>query len=92
MLGFTLHNITEGIGSRAAGEGAAPLSAFVWLALLAGAPAILGMWFGSLAYSPQWAALALAIGAGAILQVIVEVGVYLWRLDERWKPGRSRSA
>jgi zinc transporter, ZIP family len=43
--------------------------------------------FGSLAYSPHWAALALAIGAGAILQVIVEVGVYLWRLDGRWKTG-----
>ena len=45
------------------------------------------MWLGSLAYSPHWAALALAVGAGAILQVIVEVGVYLWRLDDRWKTG-----
>jgi zinc transporter, ZIP family len=88
VLGFTLHNITEGIGIAAPlVKEPPPLSAFVWLALLAGAPAILGMWFGSLAYSPQWAALALAIGAGAILQVIVEVGVYLWRLDARWKTG-----
>ena len=88
VLGFTLHNITEGIGIAAPlVKEPPPLSAFVWLALLAGAPAILGMWFGSLAYSPHWAALALAIGAGAILQVIVEVGVYLWRLDDRWKTG-----
>ena len=88
VLGFTLHNITEGIGIAAPlVKEPPPLSAFVWLALLAGAPAILGMWFGSLAYSPQWAALALAIGAGAILQVIVEVAVYLWRLDDRWKTG-----
>ncbi len=88
VLGFTLHNITEGIGIAAPlVKEPPPLSAFVWLALLAGAPAILGLWFGSLAYSPQWSALALAIGAGAILQVIVEVGVYLWRLDERWKTG-----
>ena len=88
VLGFTLHNITEGIGIAAPlVKEPPPLSAFVWLALLAGAPAILGMWFGSLAYSPQWAALALAIGAGAILQVIVEVAVYLWRLDDRWKSG-----
>jgi hypothetical protein len=88
VLGFTLHNITEGIGIAAPlVKEPPPLSAFVWLALLAGAPAILGMWFGSLAYSPHWAALALAIGAGAILQVIVEVGVYLWRLDARWKTG-----
>jgi ZIP family zinc transporter len=62
-----------------------PLSAFVGLALLAGAPAILGMWLGSLASSPQWSALALAIGAGAILQVIVEVGAYLRRSDGGWK-------
>jgi ZIP family zinc transporter len=80
VLGFTLHNITEGIGI------AAPLVklhprfiAFVGLALLAGAPAIVGMWLGSLAYSPQWTALALAIGAGAIIQVIVEVGAFLAR-------------
>jgi ZIP family zinc transporter len=88
VLGFTLHNITEGIGIAAPlVREQPPLSAFVWLALLAGAPAIVGMWFGSLAYSPQWAALALAVGAGAILQVIVEVGAYLRRQDENWKTG-----
>ena len=38
-----------------------------------------GIWIGSLSYAPHWAALALAIGAGAILQVIVEVGGYLKR-------------
>ena len=41
------------------------------------------MWLGSLAYAPQWSALALAIGAGAILQVIVEVGAYLMRRNQR---------
>lgn len=88
VLGFTMHNITEGIGIAAPlVKEPPPLSAFVWLALLAGAPAILGIWLGSLAYSPQWAALALAVGAGAILQVMVEVGAYLRRLDERWKTG-----
>ena len=29
--------------------------------------------------SPHWVALALAVGAGAILQVIVEVGAYVSR-------------
>ncbi|QRM31608.1 metal transporter [Microvirga sp. VF16] len=88
VLGFTLHNVTEGIGIAVPlVKEPPPLSAFVGLALLAGAPAILGMWLGSLAYSPLWAALALAIGAGAILQVIVEVGAYLYRLDDRWKSG-----
>jgi hypothetical protein len=56
-----------------------PIIAFIGLALLAGAPAIVGMWLGSLALTPQWAALALAIGAGAILQVFVEVGAFVLR-------------
>lgn len=41
------------------------------------------MWLGSLATSAQWSALALAVGAGAILQVIIEVGAYLMRQSER---------
>jgi zinc transporter ZupT len=80
VLGFTLHNVTEGIGIVAPLVDEKPaLPAFLGLALLAGAPAILGIWIGSLSYAPHWAALALAIGAGAILQVIVEVGAYLKR-------------
>jgi zinc transporter ZupT len=80
VLGFTLHNVTEGIGIVAPLVDSRPsLPIFAGLALLAGAPAIVGLWLGSLTYSPQWSALALAIGAGAILQVIVEVGAYLVR-------------
>ncbi|HSB91000.1 MAG TPA: hypothetical protein VLD63_13365 [Anaerolineales bacterium] len=80
VLGFTLHNITEGVGIAApltsveAGEAAPRLRSFVGLALLAGAPAILGTWIGGFAFSPVLAALFLGIGAGAIWQVIVEVG------------------
>lgn len=82
VLGFTLHNITEGIGIAAPIlKVRLPLWSFAGLTLLAGGPAILGLWIGSLAYAPQWSALALAIGAGAILQVIVEVGFYLMRSD-----------
>jgi zinc transporter ZupT len=87
VLGFTLHNVTEGIGIVAPLVDERPtLPAFLGLALLAGAPAILGIWLGSLSYAPHWAALALAIGAGAILQVIVEVGGYLKR---RAGPGEA---
>ena len=68
---------------RADPQGAAAAAGFAGLALLAGGPAVLGLWIGSLAYAPQWSALALAIGAGAILQVIVEVGAYLMRADGR---------
>ena len=83
VMGFTLHNITEGIGI------AAPLlkirptfRQFALLTLIAGGPAVLGMWIGSLAYAPHWSALALAIGAGAILQVIIEVTLFMIRNDE----------
>jgi zinc transporter, ZIP family len=80
VLGFALHNVTEGIGIAAPMlKARPPLWTFPALTLLAGGPAILGLWTGSLAYAPQWTALALAIGAGAILQVIVEVTSYLMR-------------
>jgi len=42
--------------------------------VLGGGPAILGTWLGGFHYSPFWAVLFFAVGAGAILQVIVEVG------------------
>jgi zinc transporter, ZIP family len=88
VLGFTLHNVTEGIGIVAPLLKQRPsLVTFAGLALLAGAPAILGVWLGSLSYSPQWSALALAIGAGAILQVVVEVGAYLIRNTDRSQSG-----
>ena len=78
VLGFTLHNITEGIAiATPLLRARPPLMSFIGLALLAGAPAIVGIWLGSLAISAQWSALALAVGAGAILQVIVEVGAFL---------------
>lgn len=84
VLGFTLHNITEGIGIAAPMLKARPaLWTFPALTLLAGGPAVLGLWMGSLAYAPHWSALALAIGAGAILQVVVEVTNYLMRSDGR---------
>jgi zinc transporter ZupT len=84
VLGFTLHNVTEGIGIVAPlVEKRPPLAVFAGLALLAGAPAIFGIWLGSVSYAPHWAAIALAVGAGAIVQVIIEVGAYLMRHARR---------
>lgn len=80
VLGFALHNVTEGIGIAAPIlRIRPPLWTFAGLTLLAGGPAVLGIWAGSLAYAPQWSAFALAVGAGAILQVMVEVTSYLQR-------------
>lgn len=71
IIGFTLHNITEGIGIAAPLLKMKPrIRDFVLLGLIAGAPAILGTWFGGFIFSPILGALFLGIGAGAILQVI----------------------
>ena len=81
VIGFTLHNITEGVGIAAPllrGERPS-LRTFFLLALLAGGPAILGTWIGGFAFNPFLATLFLSIGAGAILQVIWEVGKLLMR-------------
>lgn len=80
VVGFVIHNVTEGIGIAAPMVRARPsLLMFVGLAGLAGLPAIGGVWVGSQAVSPHLVALALGVAAGAILQVIIEVGGLLLR-------------
>jgi zinc transporter ZupT len=74
VIGFTLHNITEGIGIGAPIARDRPgLLRLMGLTLVAGGPAIIGVWVGSFAYSPLMAVIFLSIGAGAILQVVYEV-------------------
>lgn len=80
VIGFTLHNITEGVGIAAPITRDKPtILQFIGLALLAGAPAILGTWIGGFAYSPLLAVIFLGVGIGAIAQVIIEVGKLLLR-------------
>jgi zinc transporter, ZIP family len=80
VVGFTLHNVTEGVGIAAPLVEVRPgLRVFAGLAALAGLPAVLGTWAGAFALSPHWAVLCFGIGAGAILQVVVEVAAYLHR-------------
>jgi zinc transporter, ZIP family len=84
VVGFTLHNLTEGIGIAAPLLEVRPkLWVFAALAALAGLPAVVGTWAGAYAFAPHWAAVCFGIGAGAILQVIVEVGAYLNRTARR---------
>lgn len=84
ILGFTLHNITEGVGIAAPIVRKNPgLPHFAALLLLAGGPAILGTWLGGFAFNPVLATVFLAIGIGAILQVIWEVGKLIIRDSER---------
>lgn len=75
VIGFTLHNITEGIGIAAPIARKRPaLWHFFTLAALAGAPAILGVWIGGFSYNNLLTVVFLSVGAGAIAQVIYEVG------------------
>lgn len=85
VIGFTLHNITEGIGIAAplTKETNLRIRTFVLLALLAGAPAMLGAWIGGFAFNPFLAVIFLSIGAGAILQVIWEVSKLLLKDAKR---------
>jgi zinc transporter, ZIP family len=94
VLGFTLHNVTEGVGIAAPLTRAEPrLATFAALAALAGLPAVLGTWGGAFAFSPHWTAVCFGIAAGAILQVVIEVGAYLRRGAEAagasWLSGPS---
>jgi zinc transporter ZupT len=84
VLGFTLHNITEGVGIAAPIVRKQPaFYHFVLLTLLAGGPAVLGVWIGGFAFNPVLATIFLAIGIGAILQVIWEVGKLIVHDNQR---------
>ena len=80
VIGFTLHNITEGVGIAAPvlKDNRRPsLWHFAGLALLGGGPAILGTWIAGFAYSNLLASVFLAIAVGALALVIYEVGQML---------------
>ena len=84
IIGFTLHNVTEGVGIAAPlVKDRPPLFHFVALAAIAGAPAILGTWIGAFVYSPLWTTIFLAVGIGAIVQVVIEVGKLILRDQQR---------
>lgn len=71
IVGFALHNTTEGIAIAAAmSRGKLMIGKLIALGMLAGSPAIFGAWIGGFAYSPFTSVIFLAIGAGAIFQVI----------------------
>ncbi len=74
IVGFMLHNTTEGLAIVAPlAREPVRLGRLVWLGALGGAPTIVGAWVGGLVYSPIWSVLFLALGAGAIAQVIVQL-------------------
>ena len=74
IVGFTLHNTTEGLAivSPLAKE-RVRVRDLVQLGIIGGAPTIAGAWLGGFVYSPIWSVVFLAVGAGAIAQVVVQI-------------------
>ncbi len=95
VVGFAIHNVSEGFAISAPlaedrSTGGRPgLAIFAGLAALAGLPAVPGVMLGAAAFGPYWTALCFGIGAGAILQVIIEIAAMLVRRAERAGAGRS---
>jgi len=74
VLGFMIHNVTEGVAIVApVARGDVQIRHLVILGLLAGVPTILGTWTGAFSFSAIWSVLFLAVGAGAVLQVVFEI-------------------
>jgi ZIP family zinc transporter len=82
IVGFMVHNVTEGLGIAtpiADGGRSASLARLASLAVVAGAPAILGAWLGGFVTSDVLGVVFFAAAAGAALEVVVEVGRYVRR-------------
>ena len=74
VVGFALHNTTEGLAIVAPIAHLRPsLARLGLLGLVAGAPAVLGAWIGAAAFNTSLAAFLFGFGAGAIVQVIVQL-------------------
>jgi zinc transporter, ZIP family len=70
VVGFTIQNVTEGLAIVAPLAKSKPqIGRLLALGLLAGAPAIVGAWIGSVAFNASLAALLFGVAAGAVVQV-----------------------
>jgi zinc transporter ZupT len=70
VIGFTIQNVTEGLAIVAPlARGEPQVARLLGLGLLAGAPAIVGAWIGSIAFNASLAALLFGVAAGAVVQV-----------------------
>jgi zinc transporter, ZIP family len=80
VIGFLIHNTTEGLGIVAPIAGERPsLGRLALLGAIAGVPTVLGAWIGGFSFSPVWTTLFFAVGAGAIVQVVIELARLLGR-------------
>ena len=82
IIGFTLHNTTEGlaiVAPLARERQRVSIGQLVKLGVIGGVPTIAGAWLGGFVYSPVWSVLFLAIGVGAIAQVIGQIARQMGR-------------
>jgi len=78
IVGFATHNTTEGLAIAAPlTNSKAKIAKMAGLGLIAGAPAIFGCWVGGFSFSPLFTLIFLAIGAGAIFQVVISIFQYM---------------
>ena len=76
IVGFTLHNTTEGlaiVAPLARDRERVSVADLAKLGLIGGVPTIAGAWVGGFVYSPVWSVVFLAIGVGAIAQVVGQI-------------------
>jgi zinc transporter ZupT len=84
VIGFALHNTTEGLAIVAPiAHVPQSIGRLAVLGLVAGAPAVLGAWIGAAAFNQSIAAFLFGFGAGAIVQVIVQLAPSLRDDDGR---------
>ncbi len=88
VTGFMIHNTTEGLAIVAPVAKDRPqLTTLAGMGALAGIPTILGTWIGGLAFTPLLATLFIAIGVGAIAQVVAVLFRMFGRSGEGvWRP------
>ena len=80
VVGFIIQNITEGLGIIAPVLRDRPgIGRLALMGFIGGAPAILGAWIGGFTPSPFLAVLFLAIGTGAIFEVVYEIAKLIQR-------------
>jgi zinc transporter ZupT len=78
IVGFATHNTTEGLAIAAPlTDTKAKIVKMIGLGLIAGIPAIFGTWIGGFSFSPFFTLVFLAIGAGAIFQVVLSIFQYM---------------
>ncbi|MEO6496417.1 MAG: ZIP family metal transporter [Solirubrobacteraceae bacterium] len=85
VVGFAIHNTTEGLAIVAPVADDKPrLRRLALLGFIAGAPAVLGAWIGAAAFNSSLAAFLFGFGAGAIVQVIVQLAPSIRDEDGRF--------